>query len=207
MKKVLLFSAIVMALFISSQTAFAQTVSKGDTLIIGPLNSQGQPLGALNEAIKADVDASGNRLHKVYKLERNAQYILTEVIQADFPFVLVADKPDANNRPPIIRCGLKADGGTVDNWWHIFDHATFKNLWMTGVNLDGTGPISWIAQTVNTSGKTISYEGCIIEYPYTWWATFADWGGRNVYRITNCIFKNIGNPTGTTWNGAIFNPP
>ncbi len=204
MRKLLVLSAIFVALLLSSAMLFAQTQSKGDTLIIGPLNSQGVPLGALNEAIKNDKDASGNRLHKVYKLQRNAQYILTEVLQLDFPAVIVADKPDANNRPPIIRCGLKEDGSTVDNWWNIYDHATFKNLWMTGVNLDGTGPISWIAQTVNTSGKKIVYEGCIFEYPYTWWATFADWGGHNVYKITNCIFKNIGNPTGAMWNGAIF---
>ncbi|MDZ7334379.1 MAG: T9SS type A sorting domain-containing protein [candidate division KSB1 bacterium] len=205
MKKLLLLSAVLM-LVISNQLVFSQTQSKGDTLIIGPLNSEGQPIGALNEAIKKDVDASGNRLHKVYKLERNAQYILTDVIQADFPLVIVADKPDPANRPPVIRCGLKADGSTVNNWWNLYNHATFKNLWLTGINMDGTGPISWVAQIVNTSGKTITFEGCIIEFPYTWWATFADWG-RNVYRITNCIFKNIGNPTGVTWNGAIFNPP
>ncbi len=204
MKRLILLSAIIMLLIISNQMVFSQTQSKGDTLIVGPLNSQGLPLGALNEAIKNDVDASGNRLHKVYKLERNAQYILTDVIQADFPLVIVADKPDPANRPPIIRCGLRADGSTVDNWWNLFDNATFKNLWMTGVNLDGTGPISWITQTVNASGKKIIFDGCILEAPFTWWAMFADWGGNNVYKLLNCIFKNVGNPTGTTWNGAIF---
>ena len=204
MKKLLLLSAVVVMLVMSSTMLYAQTESRGDTLIVGPLNSEGQPLGALNEAIKADTTATGERAHKVYKLQRNAQYILTEVIQADFPLVIVADPPDDENRPPIIRCGLREDGSPVDNWWHLFDDATFKNLWMTGVNLDGTGPISWITQTVNVSHKTITYEGCILEAPYTWWAMFADWGGNNVYKITDCIFKNVGNPTGTTWNGAIF---
>lgn len=204
MKKMLGISAIILMLLISSSTVFSQTESKGDTLLVGPLNSDGQALGALNEAIKADTTADGERAHKVYKLQRNAQYILTEIIQADFPLVIVADEPDDTNRPPIIRCGLTEDGGTVQNWWHIFDDATFKNLWMSGINLEGTGGISWITQTVNTTGKTISYEGCIIEAPYTNWAMFADFGSNNVYKTKNCIFKNVGNPTGTTWNGAIF---
>src|SRR4030042_3142999 len=205
MKKILILTLVVMMLLTSSTLLFAQTESKGDTLIVGPFNSQGLPLGALNEAIKGDTTAAGERAHKVYKLQRGAQYILTEVIQGDFPLVIVADAPDASNRPPIIRGGLREDGSAVNLWWQLYDNATFKNLWISGINLDGTGPINWIAQEVNTTGKTILYEGCIVDYTYTWGGTFADWGGMNVYKIINCIFMYIGNPTGTTWNGAICN--
>ncbi len=204
MKRSVLFLsvAVIMMLCVS---AFAQTVSNGDTLEVGPLNSEGQPLGALNEAIHGDTTATGERAHTVYKLQRNAQYILTETIQADFPLVIVAPAPDDANRPPIIRNGLKADGAAVSEWWHLFDNATFKNLWMTGINLDGTGPTSWITQVVNAQKKTIAYESCILEAPYTWWAMFADWGSHNTYTTKDCIFMNVGNPSGTTWNGAIFN--
>ncbi len=204
MKKMLIFSAVILALLIGSTMVFAQTQSKGDTLLVGPLNSQGLPLGALNEAIKNDKNPDGTRAHKVYKLQCNEQYILTEVIQVDFPLVITADEPDATHRPPIIRGGLKEDGSAVNLWWQIYDNATFKNLWITGVNMDGTGPINWISQEVNTVGKTITYESCVVEYPYTWWAMFADWGGPNNYKILDCVFKNVGNPTGAFWNGAIF---
>jgi len=205
MKKIILLSAILMVLLASSSVLFAQTSVSGDTLIIGPLNSDGQPLGALNEAISADTTATGERLHKVYKLQRNAQYILTEVIQGDFPLVIVADAPDDENRPPIVRCGVKQDGSSVNRWWILYDDATFKNIWVSGINLDGTGPIDWISQEVNSTHKTITYDGCIIEFPYTWWSMFADWGTNNVYKDINCIFMNIGNPTGAIWNGAIYN--
>ncbi|MDZ7725272.1 MAG: T9SS type A sorting domain-containing protein [candidate division KSB1 bacterium] len=204
MKKRMLMLATAAILVVFCTGLFAQTTSVGDTLIVGPLNSEGQPLGALNEAIHGDTTETGERVHKVYKLQPNAQYILTEVIQADFPLVIVADEPDDENRPPIVRCGLKEDGSAVDNWWHLFDDATFKNLWMSGVNLDGTGPIAWIAQTAHATQKTITFDGCIVEFPYTWWATFWDPGGPNNYIIKDCLFKNIGNPTGTTWNGAVF---
>lgn len=203
-RSVLLLSAVMLMVFCTG--LFAQTVSNGDTLEVGPLNSEGQPLGALNEAIKADTTADGERAHKVYKLQRGAQYILTEVIQADFDFVLVAPEPgdDITTRPPVVRCGLTADGGTVNNWWQLYKDATFKNIWMSGVNLDGTGGINWISQTMNGSGYTLTYQGCILEFPYTGWAMFADWGGVNDYIFEDCVFQYIGNPTGATWNGAIF---
>ncbi|MBI9070202.1 MAG: T9SS type A sorting domain-containing protein [Melioribacteraceae bacterium] len=204
MKRMLVFSALVITLLLSSSNVFAQLTSNGDTLIVGPMNSQNQPIGALNEAIKGDVTDTGARKHSVYKLMRNATYLLTEVIQADFPLEIVADKPDDNNRPPVIRCGIKEDGSSVNLWWVIFEDATFKNIWLSGVNMDGNGGINWISQEVNASGKTISYKGCIIEFPYTSWAMFADWGSNNVYKTEDCVFMNIGNPTGTTWNGAIF---
>ena len=204
MKKMLTISAILTLLLLSSSVMFAQLESKGDTLLIGPLNAAGQALGALNEAIKNDTTTSGDRVHKVYKLQRGAQYILTEILQLDFLLVLVADKPDDANRPPIVRAGLKADGGAVGNLWHIFDNATFKNLWIFGSNLDGTGPISWIIHEVKGSGKKINFEGCIFETPYTWWGMFLDNGGNNVYKINDCIFKNIGAPSGADWNGAVF---
>ncbi len=205
MKRMSLLAIAVVFLF-GCSTLYAQNVSKGDTLIVSPVDEDGAPLlGALNMAIHADTTATGERAHKVYKLQRNAQYILTEVINADFPLEIVAEEPDDTYRPPIVRCGLNAAGNTVGRWWDLYDDATFKNIWCSGINLDGTGPIAWICQIVHATGKTISFEGCILEAPMTWWAMFADFGAHNTYKTTDCIFMNVGNPSGTTWNGAIFN--
>jgi hypothetical protein len=204
MNRTLVSLVLLLVLIFCSTLGLAQTQSKGDTLIIGPLNSKGEAQGALNEAIKGDTTVAGARAHTVYKLERNEQYILTEVIQADFPLVLVADAPDKNNRPPIVRCGLKEDGSSVNRWWVLFNGATFKNIWMSGVNLDGTGPIDWISMEVNGANHRYVYDGCIIEFPYTWWSVFADWGLNNTYILENCICQYIGNPAGATWNGAVF---
>ena len=204
MKKILALSILLMVIMISNNIIYSQTQSVGDTLIVGPLNSQGVAMGSLNEAIKGDTTSSGARAHTVYKLQRNEQYILTEVIQADFPLVIVADKPDNANRPPVVRCGLREDGSAVDNWWILYNGGTFRNLWLSGVNLDGNGPISWIADQVNGEHHRYIFDGCIIEYPYTWWAMFADWGLNNTYILTNNYIQYIGNPTGATWNGAVF---
>jgi hypothetical protein len=204
MKKMLVFSAMLMFLLINSTMLFAQTTAKGDTLIIGPLNPDGVALGSLNKAIKADTTADGKRAHTIYKLLRNEQYILTEVIQANFPLILVADKPNDANRPPVVRCGLKDDGSSVNRWYVLYQGATFQNIWFSGVNLDGTGPIDWISMEVNGQKHRYIYDGCVLEFPYTWWAMFADWGLNNTYILTNNIVQYIGNPAGATWNGAVF---
>ncbi len=200
----LLLTAAVLLVFCAG--LFAQNVEKGDTLVVSPTDENGQPLlGALNMAIHGDTTEAGEQAHSVYELIPNAQYILTEVLQLNAPMTIYAPEPADDKRPPVVRCGLKEDGSPVNNLWHIYDDVAFKNIWFSGVNLDGTGPIAWILQTVQVSGIEISYDGCIMEFPYTWWASFADWGGMNVYKINDCIFQYVGNPTGTTWNGAIFN--
>lgn len=204
MKKILQISTVFITVMLLGSGVFAQHQTVGDTLIISPVDTDGMPiLGVLNTMIHGDTTAAGDRVHKVYKLHRNAQYVLTEPINADFPLVLVADDPDDENHPPVVRAGLTEAGDPVNRWWRVFDDATFKNLWITGVNLDGTGPLDWIAQEVFGTEKRITFEGCIIEYPFTWWAAFADWGGWNSYILTDNIFMNHGTP-GTTWNGAIF---
>lgn len=203
MKKILQLSTVFALILILGANAFAQTESRGDTLVIGPLNSEDQPVGALNEAIHGDTTDTGERVHSVYKLHRGQQYILTETLEADFPLVIVADEPDDNNHPPVIRAGVLEDGSNVAPLYRAFDDVSFKNLWITGVTAEGSGGISWILNEDHGSGKTVSFEGLIVEYPFTGWATFWDLGGQNVYKVNDCVFMNIGSH-GATWSGAIW---
>lgn len=202
MKKLVL-SLIVVTLLISSPTLFAQVVSKGDTLIIGPLNAAGQPVGALNEAIKGDTTATGERAHSVYKLHNNAQYILTEPLATDFPLVLVADKPDEQTKPPIVRAGLKEDGSNVQPLMQFFNSATLKNIWASGINVTGEGNISWHTININASGKTFKFDGCIMENPYSGWTFFSCWAPENSLYFQDCYFKNHGLPDNDSWNGNV----
>src|SRR6056297_871235 len=137
-KRMLLLTAAVLLVFCAG--LFAQNVEKGDTLVVSPTDENGQPLlGALNIAIHGDTTESGEQAHSVYELVPNAQYLLTEVLQIDAPMTIYAPEPTDDMRPPVVRCGLKEDGSTVNNWWHIYADVTFKNIWVSGVNLDGTG--------------------------------------------------------------------
>jgi len=213
MQKRSMFMTIAIVL-VALLTSFAQvTTESGDTLFVSPFDTDGVTplLGALNMAINGDTIPGDTTLatqHSVYVLTLGAQYILTEAININSPIEICAPTPDPTagiaGRPPVIRAGLKEDGSAVDMLWHIYSDVKFKNIWASGINLDGTGPISWIFQDVGVSGVSITYEGCVVEFPYTWWATFADWANRNKYFITDCIFQYLGNPTGAMWNGSIF---
>jgi hypothetical protein len=182
---------------------FSQIESKGDTLIIGPKNHDGSMVGALNYYFYADTTLTGDRAHSVYKLHRGAQYLLTERIVADFPLTIVADKPVANNAPPIIRTGLKEDGSTVENLLELYNNATFKNLFISGISPSGDSPSEWMIILLDASDKKMVFDGCIFENIYSWWGFIEDWGSHNVHEFTNCYFRNFGEPGGT-WNGAIM---
>ena len=194
----------VVGLLVAAGMVYGQTTSKGDTLIIGPLNSQGQPVGALNEYIAADTTASGQRAHKVYKLLRNQTYILTATVAADFPLVIVADPPDENNRPPIIRSGLKPDGSTVMPLIQAFTDWTMKNIWISGVAPTGDSNIGWHVLAVNGEKTRIVFEGCIFENPFAGWSYVNGYGASHTtYIVKDCIVRNVVQPGGT-WAGSFL---
>jgi len=203
MKKAYLFSMLLCIILANMNIVFGQIESIGDTLKIGPNNYDGSPVGALNHYIAADVTATGDRLHSVYKLQRGATYILTERIVADFPLTIVADRPDAANRPPIIRTGLKEDGSTVLHLFEFYDDVTFKNLMITGITPTGDSPSEWMILNMNESDKRYTFDGCFFENIYSWWGFIEDWGSHSVHKYTNCYFRNFGEPGGV-WNGAIL---
>ena len=202
MKKVTILA--VALLLLASGVSFGQATSKGDTLIIGPMNSQGQPVGALNEYIAADTTSTGERAHKVYKLLRNQTYILTATVSADFPLVIVADPPDENNRPPIIRSGLKPDGSTVMPLIQAFNDWTLKNVWVSGVAPTGDSNIGWHVLACNGEGTRIVFEGCIFENPYAGWSYVNGYGASHTtYIVKDCIVRNVVQPGGT-WAGSFL---
>jgi len=196
-------SLLLCSILIFNTMAFGQIESKGDTLIIGPINHDGSMVGALNYYFYADTTANGERAHSVYKLHRGTQYLLTERIVADFPLTIVADKPDAENAPPIIRTGLKDDGSTVENLLELYDNATFKNLFISGIAPSGDAPSEWMIILLDASDKRLVFDGCFFENIYSWWGFIEDWGSHNVQKYTNCYFRNFGEPGGS-WNGAIM---
>lgn len=195
---------VLSVLLVASTMSFALTVEKGDTLLIGPFNGMtGQPVGALNDYIMADTSETGEQLHSVYELYRDSTYIVTATLRPDYNFKLVAKAPTVEHKPPVIRGGQKEDGSNVDPLIELYSDHTFKNLWFSGVDITGSGPISWQIIVRACTNARMVYEGCIFEAPYTWWCLFNTSGSHNVHIMENCMFKNIGHPYGNIWNGAV----
>lgn len=194
-----LFFITIIALF-ASASLFAQATSVGDTLIIGPLNSDGEPFGALNEYIMGDTTETGERIHSVYKLLRGQQYLVTATIVISDPIVLMAD--DGPERPPIIRTGLKEDGTTLDPIFSFQADLKAKNIWFSGINPTGDGPSSWrILEEINSGGR-FEWENCIFENPWSWWTFMSNWGSHDTHIFKDCIIRN-NQSKNASWTGQL----
>ena len=187
---------------LTATSLFAGSISKGDTLLIGPTKPNGQPVGALTFYIYGDTTDAGEQQHSVYQLYRDSTYILTETLINDFDFELMAYEPDDEHSPPVIRSGLQEDGSTVLPLIQIRNNVTMKNLYISGVSPTGDGAIGWQIINHNTSNKKFVYENCYFEAPFTDWCLFSSFGSHNVIKFEKCVFRNLGNP-GQTWNGAV----
>ncbi len=208
MKKSITLCLTVGLLLLTGSMLHAQAVSKGDTLLVPPTLPNGAPVGALTYYIYGDTTDMGEQIHSVYELYRDSTYILLETFTVDSSrakgetFELMAQEPDDNHRPPIIRSGLKEDGSTVLPLMEIRWNILMKNLYISGVNPTGDGAIGWQVIYHNASYKNLTWEGCYFEAPYTSWTLFNNSGAHNVIKMEKCVFRNLGTP-GTTWNGAV----
>ncbi len=204
MKKVITL-VLTLCLLVLSNTMFAQATESGDTLIIGPQNHDGTNIGALNYYINSDTTSNGERAHKVYKILRGATYILTATISANFPFILVADPADDENKPPVIRAGLKEDGSTVAPLMDIADDWIMKNVYVSGIAPTGDASISWYVIQVTKPYAQVMLDGCVFENTNAGWCFIHNYFGGVHASITvkNSVIRNNLNKGGT-WAGAFM---
>jgi len=168
---------------------------------------------AIYNFIMGDTTSTGERTvpGRIYKLERGKLYIVTETLEIDFDFYLIADDDDPNNptRPPMLVRGVHPDGSLVDNPFNFTgDGMTvkFENLIFQGVPMDGKVRNDW-AIGLAGSGTDVHLEinKCVFN---GWTYTAMDLGMLNLkLYITNCIFRNMvqpvhpfGGQVSGTWN-------
>ncbi|MCD6100126.1 MAG: T9SS type A sorting domain-containing protein [Candidatus Marinimicrobia bacterium] len=183
----------------------AGVIEKGDTLLIGNHKPDGSLNGALDYWIYNDVDEDGKHKHKVYELYRDSVYFVENVIRFDEDIHIVAPKPTKEKRPPVIRPGLKSDGSCPPWIFEFHESAVLKNLWITGIRPDGEGASGqWVINIVDHDGTSYTFDGLIIEAPYTGWSAVQGTGsGRSTWKILNCLVFSVGTP-GIKWNGTVF---
>ncbi len=182
MKK-LLTLCLVLAL---STVAFAQ-----DTLNVPYLDDQGGLIvNALTTYVENDTNASGEQLHKVYKLQRGGTYLFNQRPAFKNSIHLVADKPGETleTRPPLLLITVNEEGDVpyVDCMITYAD-LTVKNIAMTTTSQDGN--YSWAnAVLLANDGLTLKLEGCVF--------TMLGWGmiecqvsDSKIY-INNCTVRN-----------------
>ncbi|MCK5794017.1 MAG: right-handed parallel beta-helix repeat-containing protein, partial [Anaerolineales bacterium] len=184
----------------TSQLLLAQDV----ILIEKGIDDSGNP--TLFNAIMADTTATGERAHPnaTYRLSRGQIYPVEAGLRIDFDITIDAldDDPDKPVRPPMII--PKADPtGNLDGAliWSVAENTMkLKNLMFNGVQ--NTIEKNLGLRGVQLKGGKTMIDNCV----FTQFTGAAiDASGGNGYRIfvTNCIIRNIQNPT-AWWEGDSF---
>ncbi len=196
--------------FFGSISLFAQ-----DTLLV-PDNINGDYFGALNTTILGDTLSDGSQAHKVYKLERGKIYYLSATLKVSKKptdhLIIVADKPDDDNPPPVITAGFRSDGSNATGGTYIHSgpgDMTFKNIYFNtyppnapGFDMKAWTAKAWAIIQQAGEGRTFTYDGCYFEG--TNWTTIISWTPPHKVVIENCTFRNMNN-AGNRWNGVAMN--
>lgn len=120
------------------------------------------------------------------------------------PLTLVA--PPGTSRPPVIEPAILADNSSPMTAFEIAGGPlTIKNIYFFGVRPDGQ-LLNWsLALNINANGVAITIDHCIFD---GWtFAAIQYYGGRDVLRITNSIFRNLIHPTAPFGGNAMRGSP
>ena len=185
--------------------------AQSDTLVVTPTDAQGA-LGAINRQIMGDTTETGERIHKVYKLQRGAIYFLDSPLEySDFTLTIVADEDDPSNpvAPPVLAPGILADNSSTPWFFILHDKAslTLKNLYLQatrpdGITNPGTPEDDWaMAIFVMGDSLTVKIDNCVFD---SWEnKTVYNIGLRNSFFFTDNVYRNLQYPT-NPWGGQVF---
>ena len=155
---------------------------------------------AIFDFIMGDTTSTGERNvpGRIYKLERGKVYIVTDVMEIDFDFYLVADDDDPNNptRPPMLVRGIYPDGSLVMNLFYISGdniNVEFKNLLFQGVPIDNNYRND-LAVAIGGAGENVNLRlnNCVFN---GWSRAAVRVRIANINLLVNdCYFRNLVQP-------------
>ncbi len=160
-------------------------------------------LGILEEAILGDTTATGERVNpeRCYKLERGKIYRLTGWFPAYFDLCIIADEPDADNRPPII----VPSASSIPHLFSTHGNVYFKNIYISNIAPDGSrdyGAFIDYKRVVGTDTlSTVEFDGCYFEGNR--FLAAGTWDQAKKLIVRNCVVRNAQN-IGVINNGRGF---
>ncbi len=197
----LLVMSVVILIVAFPVRSFAQ-----DTLDV-PNIIGGDPVGAINKTILGDTLANGQPVNpnRVYRLARGLLYYASGIMEIRRDVIIMADDQPAATKPPVIAPAILQDGSTAPApLFRFYKNATVKNLYMTRIRPDTVGAGLDYSQAIAINGDStrIIVKGCIFDG----WGSGAIFKGAifNKIYITDCIFRNMFNGTGSWFGGWAF---
>lgn len=191
MKKLLTLLSVFILMSIS--TTFAQE----DTVYIPWQDGSGNFLvDSMVDGIVGDTSATGEQLHKYYKLERGGSYIISRTIAINDDIVIFsdpADRDDPTKAPPVIRIQTNEDGTpSAGLFFAVNANLEVRNLYFAGM---GTGSVWMDGNWCNVGAPdiTIAQYGCYFDY--MGWSIITNWDHAGcTYIIQDSYIKNNQNP-------------
>jgi len=124
----------------------------------------GADLKNLVPTIEGDTLATGARANpnRIYRLERDAVYIMSSTLKANYSVRLIA--ADGVGRPPMLIPGKDAEGKDIATLINLIGSATesyFTNIIFNGVTLDRVQPVWSQAVVVAADDVSINFQGCV----------------------------------------------
>ena len=214
--KTKLMIVLALSLVMMSGSLFAQiepptepVIIVGDTLMVFPTYND-TAFDAINKWI--DYGFSLDTPVKVFRLARKETYKVSHTITTNQTLNIVAEKPDAENAPPLIVVATDLDnefpGTLIQNYGDII----IKNIYFCGVDIEaqviGEGAqIGYLIETTKDSTTNV-VDGCYFEWYGADGASFLS--GNNMINLTYtnniCMNNNSGGANWwNTWAGYVVN--
>ena len=179
-----LLQLFALMLFISINSILGQA----DTVVV-PADYQGDPLGAINRFILGDTTDTGARVNpeRYYKLERNKIYFLNGELHTPFDLRLIADPPDAENKPAIVASTTGADGKPQLIQFQLEGDGYIKNILFQMTPPGGQGESNASFFLAKEGGN---YYFDNVKWEWGLWEQVVAVKPVNKIVVKNCYFRN-----------------
>lgn len=167
-----------------------------DTVMVGA-----SPVGNINNYITGDTTATGARVNpnRVYELYRDSIYYFTGQINANFSLAIIAESKSQATGPgalPVIAPAILSDNSSPTTFIRMtYGNLTLERLYLLGIRPDQQSVSKGLCIIVTgDSDAVFKVDSCAFDG----WSSRAilDHGKWDSYYITNCLFRNLENPTG-----------
>lgn len=205
MKNYLFFLVLFTSMTIFSVNIVNAQTSNGDTLFITSADAMDVPL---NEIIAGDTTSTGERQHKVYKLEVDGWYSLSGTLNASsYDLTIVGEKRTSPDQlRPVMLFKEEFSG------WNILDAG--KDLHLEGIHImeiaetegGNLGPWARAGISLYSAGEnqSVTMHDMVLDFSRSMWLAGAKNGLK--LNLSNILMRFRGGINNDWWNGFAFVP-
>ncbi len=180
-----------------------QAVAQTPDIVFVPAS----PVGNINAFINGDTSLTGARVNpnRVYELYRDSIYYFTGQIKANFPLTIIAEPKSQASGPgarPEIVPAILSDNSSPATFIKITNgNLTLKQLYLLGIRPDEQRGGNIGVNATGDSDAVFTIDSCVFDG----WSSRAILGNGkwDSYFITNCLFRNLENPTSYYFGQAL----